>query len=476
MTSPERTLPCNLPCNLEAEQALLGAALIDNRAMIEPAMYLRPEHFFEPLHGRIWEIAVAMRAKGDVVSPITVNAYLPDTDIDRHTSFHDYLKQLARGATTIMNAPEYARFIIDAAKRRAVISAADQAARSAYDMPEDRGADDVLSEAEGLILDVRRAFDSAGKSFRTDIGDASDVALAELDAVMSGEARQGGATTGLKDLDDRTGGFRPGELWLVAGRPGMGKTVTAVVLSLRTARAGNGALMLELEVPRQQIVARYLACQAFSHRTRIGFGDVLNGRIDDAQRMRLAEAGAELRKVPLALDTRPRITIAEIAGAVRLEKDRMSRKGVVLRVVVVDYLKMVTAGDRYRGNRVYEIGEITGAMKSLAKELEVTIVLLVQLNRGPENREDKRPTLADLRDSGDLEQDADVVALLYREAYYLEKETRGENPDPDKLNRLPLVRNHLEIIIDKNRSGQTGTVRVFCDVGSSFIDDLGGAP
>lgn len=465
---PERALPCNL----EAEQALLGAVLIDNRAMIEPAMYLRPEHFFEPLHGRIWEISLAMRAKGEVVSPITVNGYLPDTDIDRDTSFHDYLKQLARGATTIMNAPEYARFIIDAAKRRAVISAADQAARAAYDMPADRGADDVLSDAETLVLDVRRAFDSAGKSFRADIGDASDAALAELDALMSGEAKQGGATTGLKDLDDRTGGFRPGELWLVAGRPGMGKTVTAVALSLRTARAGNGAIMIELEVPRQQIVSRYLACQAFSLRTRISFGDVLNGRISSEQRMRLAEAGAELRKIPLTIDTRPRITIAEIGGVIRMEKDRMARKATPLRVVFIDYLKMVTAGDRYRGNRVYEIGEITGGLKALAKELDVTIVLLVQLNRGPENREDKRPTLADLRDSGDLEQDADVVALLYREAYYLDKETRGENPDAEKLNRLPIVRNHLEIIVDKNRAGSTGTVRVFCDVGSSFVDNL----
>ena len=276
--------------------------------------------------------------------------------------------------------------------------------------------------------------------------DPSAAATAVLDrarAILAGEKSNAGVPTGLPDLDMRTGGLRPGELWVLGGRPGQGKTILGTGFARKVAEhgarliangeVGVGALLFSLELPEEQVVARLLADIAYRPRNPITFGQIMRGELQEQDLDRLEDARAHLERLPLAIDVAPGLSVAEIASRVRAEKNRMPKRNIRLAVVVIDYLKFVRATDRYRGMRVYEIGEITGALKQLAKAENICVVLLVQANRAVEakDRRDKRPGMADLRDSGDIEADADVVAFIYRESVYL-KQTPGVRPRRDR--------------------------------------------
>ena len=319
---------------------------------------------------------------------------------------------------------------------------------------------------------------------RLEPADAANAVLTHAKAILSGEVRYGGIPTGLPDLDMRTGGFQPGELWINAGRPGQGKTILATVFARRVAEHGArllesgeqgvGALLFSLELHKDQLAARILADLAYSSDRPITYGQIMRGELHPEDLDRLEEAKERLARLPLAVDVAPALSVSEIAARVRTEKERMRKRNCRLGVVFIDYLKFIRATDRYRGLRVYEVGEITGALKQLAKLEEVCIVLLVQANRAVEakDRKDRRPGMADLRDSGDIEADADVVAFIYRESVYIKQSPEFIRGNPEALIAFNNAQFKGELIVAKSRSGPVGTTNLWIDAGSSTFGDV----
>lgn len=461
------------PHSIEVEQALLGAVLIENHVMADVGHIIAPEHFHEPLHGQLWREMASMIARDVVCTPISAKAFIGDRQIDEDMSLGAYLVQLAVSATTTVNAPSYARIIRDLYARRQIIEAAEHAADRARNEGIESTADSIVDDVEAAMLDCR-APDGVGHLAGMYGDEAAAWLIERIEGKRNGTIASEAISTGFPRIDAVTkGGYRRGELWLIAGRPGMGKTVALTSMSRRAA-LNTGTLVYQLEVPRDQQTARYLADLAWDRQNAMAFGDIMEGtRLHDDDMYRLRWAEKQLKGLPLRLECEPGITLAKIVHGIRAEKRRMARRGVKLGVVFIDYLKYIRVSDRYRGNRNLEIGEITGGLKTAAKQEDVCIILLAQLNRGVEQqgREDRRPTLADLRDSGELEQDADRVLFLYRDAYYLEKKVERTG-DRDLAERLAERRNVLEVIFGKNRAGPLTPVELFCDVASSRLDTL----
>ncbi|ACL61075.1 replicative DNA helicase [Methylobacterium nodulans] len=461
------------PHSLEVEQALLGAVLIHNDVMAEVTPLVAPDHFYEALHGQIWREMAAMIAQGLACTPISAKAFIGDRDIGEGMRLGDYLRQLAVTATTTVNAKSYATIIRDLHARRLIIEAAEQAADRARNEGVETSADAIVDGVEAAMLDCRAADGVSHLAGMYGV-DAADWLIERIEAKRNGTLANETIPTGFTHIDALTkGGYRRGELWLIAGRPGMGKTVALTSFSRRAAQSA-GTLVYQLEVPRDQQVARYLADVAWQNQGALAFGDIMEGtRLTDEDMWRLRWARDQLHGLPLRLECEPGITLAKIVHGIRAEKRRLARKGISLGVVFIDYLKYIKVPDRYKGNRNLEIGEISGGLKTAAKQEDVCIVLLTQLNRQVESqgREDRRPSLGDLRDSGELEQDADRVLFLYRDAYYLEEKVKRTG-DPDLAERLARRRNVLEVIFGKNRAGPLTSAELFCDVASSRLDTL----
>jgi replicative DNA helicase len=246
----------------------------------------------------------------------------------------------------------------------------------------------------------------------------------------------------------------------------MGKTIVGANLARATAQAGNGCALFSLEMPVEEIGARILSDHAFHPNIAVTSKQIYEAELDERQMARVNAAADDLAKIPLLIDASPTLTVGEICARTRAAADRFRKQGITLKVVVIDYLKFVRASDRYRGQRVYEVGEITSGLKAMAKDLGVCVILLAQLNRAVESRADKRPELSDLRESGDIEADADIVLLLFREAYYLK-----DKSDAESMARMALIEDKLEIIVAKSRMGATGPVLAYCHPGASVIRD-----
>lgn len=455
-----------LPVNVEAEQAFLGALLLNNEIFSYSAGFLSAEHFSEELHRRIYQVAAEMIGSGRLATPVTVKTFLGEHDIGAGVTVPQYLARLVAEAAPAISATYYAQTVRDLFIRREIISAAQEAQEQAFDAPVDLRpaamAASVMDRLSVLIEDP-----SASK--RVLAGASAHRVLERAQAVREGKCVDTAVSTGFSDLDTITGGYRPGELWIVAARPGMGKTIYAVTSATKTARKTTGALIFSLEVPEDQFTCRLLADVAYLSRRLLSFQSILRGQLDDEEMWRLDDAQRALAQQPLVVDYSSRLTLTEIKARVHSEKKRMTAQGKSLSVVLIDYLKFIQASDRYRGNRVYEVGEISAGLKQLAKDEGVCVVLLAQLNRALESREDKRPGLSDLRESGDLEADADVVAFLHRESYFLEKSPAFRADNAEALAEFERIKNDAELIIGKNRSGPTKTVHFFCDVAASHM-------
>jgi replicative DNA helicase len=449
---------------------------MDNGLLDAAASFLKPDHFIEGIHRRIFSIAASMIGQGRVASPITLKTFLGEHDLGGVT-IPQYLARLVAEAPPLACGRDYARAVHDVASRRAIIEAGRAAIEQAFDAPVDLQPSEIASEAIAALQAVAEAAPSART--RIDPGAAAEAVLARAKAILAGEARNESVTTGLPDLDLRTGGFRPGELWVLGGRPGQGKTILGTGFSRKIAdhgarlvanrEQGIGAVLFSLELPEAQVTARLLADIAYGPRNAITFDQIMRGEVEERDVSWIEDAASHLAKLPLAIDVSPSLSVAEIASRLRAEKDRMRKRGVRLAVVVIDYLKFVKATDRYRGMRVYEIGEITGALKQLAKAEAVCIILHVQANRGVESkdRRDRRPTMADLRDSGDIEADADVVAFIYRESVYIKQSAEFVRGETEALIAFNEAQFRGEIIVAKTRSGPTGTVNIWIDAGAS---------
>lgn len=454
------------PQNIELEQALLGAILIDNRVL--NAISATGDDFSDPLHAEIFELIEADIAAGKVASPVSLKAAFADrADLADGLTVPQYLGRLVANATTTMNAKSYAEGLRDLANRRALVVAAaelDHAARQSAVRVEQ--AANIAVQALDTVLAMARP----GKRSRSDFNSAvSDF----LDGLMNDDG-QGRITSGSAELDKVTGGWRRQQFNIVAGRPSMGKTALATSLMLRTARQGVGVLYFSLEMPATALAARCLTDLAYGSDTRIAYSEAMAGKLGDRETAVLGSVAGTYAKLPLVIDDQRGLTMAEIAARTRAEAQRMERDGFSLGLVVVDHLGLIKPSGRYSGNKVLETGEVSDALASLAKDQNVAVVALHQLNRGTEGRENKRPTLADLRNSGDLEQDADVVCFAYREAYYLERNKfdAGSQQELQRQTELDACRNTMEVLIAKNRNGATSTVNLYCDMASNAIRDL----
>jgi replicative DNA helicase len=449
------------PHNIEAEQALLGAILVNNEAIDRVSSFLKQDHFFEPLHGRIYETASKLVMGGKRATPITLKTYFQNDEPYGELPIPQYLGRLAANATTIINAEDYGRTIYDLAIRRQLIDIGETMVNTAFDSPIDAPPATQIEDAEQLLYELAETgkYGSGFEAFSSALTDAITMAANayQRDGGLSGLA------TGFTDLDARMGGLQPSDLIIVAGRPSMGKTALATNIAYHVARnyrpdtdsenALDGAVVgfFSLEMSAEQLATRIISEQAHIPSERIR-----RGRIESDEFDRIVEVSQELQSLPLYIDQTGGITVAQLAARARRLKRQRN-----IGLIVIDYLQLLSGSSkRAAEGRVQEVSEITTGLKALAKELHVPILALSQLSRQVENREDKRPQLADLRESGSIEQDADVVLFVFREEYYVERRQPRENTEEHVKwqTEMEMVTGKADLIIGKQRHGPTGTV------------------
>jgi replicative DNA helicase len=439
------------PHNIEAEQGLLGAILISQRNSAFHAVsgVVSAEHFFDPLHGAIFDAIEATIRGGRTATAITLKsqfeAYPPVTP---HLTVPQYLGRLAANATTVANAKDYAQAVYDDFTRRRILEIAEAMRVSAYSAPVDFPPIKQIDEAEAQLDALR--LKERNEREAVIIADAMDRAIDAANAARMSDQGIAGLSTGLKALDAKLGGLAASDLIILGGRPGMGKTALVTTIAANVARSGQSVGFFSLEMSAEQLAQRILAGA-----TGISSDAQRRGMFTEDDMRRLVSTRNTFRddNVQFHIDDTGGLTMPQLAT-----KARRMMRAKRLGLIVVDYLQLM-AGTGYReSNRVRELTEITTGLKTLAKELDVPVIALSQLNRNVEQREDKRPMLADLRESGSIEQDADVVMFTYREIYYLE----GKTVNPDKLAQwhadVARCTDIAEVIIAKHRHGKPGTV------------------
>ena len=452
-----------LPHNVEAEQQLLGAILVNNEVFDRVSSIVTEAHFFEPVHARIFEVAAARIQKNALASPVTIKPFLEDDPGYRALGGAAYLANLAGAAAGAFAARDYARLIHDLAVRRELIGLGRDVSAKAATVDVDSSPEEQIVEAEQALYQLAEAGRKEGgfQSFLSAVTDAVKIAA----AAYKRDGRLSGAATGLVDLDAKLGGLHRSDLLILAGRPSMGKTSLATNIAFNIARAyrkgpleggGEGAVdggvigFFSLEMSAEQLAARILSEAAEIPSEQIRRGDMTEGEF-----RRFVEAAKTLEACPLFIDDTPALAIAQLAARAR----RLKRTHG-LDVLIVDYLQLLRGNGRSE-NRVNEISEITQGLKAIAKELDIPVLALSQLSRQVENREDKRPQLSDLRESGSIEQDADVVMFVFREEYYKAREEPGEHEVEKKalwMAEMDKLHGRAEVIIGKQRHGPIGTI------------------
>jgi replicative DNA helicase len=453
------------PHNIEAEQALLGALLVNNDVYDRVASIVRSDHFHEPVHARIFEAAANRIQKNALASPVTLKAFFEDDPGLKELGGPAYLARLAGAAISLFAARDYAQLVYDLAIRRDLIMIG-------QDIADKAGRMDLDSEPKDQIVEAEQALYQLGEQGKVDKGFQSFLRAA-TDAVMVANAayrRDGGLaglSTGLADLDAKLGGLHPSDLLILAGRPSMGKTSLATNIAFNIAKAyrrgqrpdgSEGAIeggvvgFFSLEMSAEQLAARVL-----SEASRVPSDRIRRGDLTEDEMRRFIEAAKALEACPLFIDDTPALPISTLAARAR----RLKRQHG-LDALFVDYLQLAKASGRSEG-RVQEVSEITQGLKAIAKELNVPVVALSQLSRQVESREDKRPQLSDLRESGSIEQDADVVMFVFREEYYKEREKPGDHDIEGMMkwkDAMSAVHGKAEVVIGKQRHGPIGSVEL----------------
>jgi replicative DNA helicase len=457
------SLTRSVPANVEAEQMLIGAVLVNNETMNRVAEFLRPEHFYEPIHQKIYRAINSLLDKGISASPTSMQSMLGNDEQFVNIGGAEYLGRLVTISMTVVNIYDYGRIIYDLAMRRELISIGENIVNTAYDSAIDHDSSTQIEEAEHKLFGLA----SEGLSDRgfMKIKDSISLSLDMINKAMKSDDHITGISTGLIDVDKKLAGFHNSDLLILAGRPSMGKTALAINLAINACRAlkekfkvDDGAMpsvgFFSLEMSSEQLTTRLLSMQ-----TSIDSASLRSGRVGEEHYNILRNEAIELSNLPFFIDDTPALTISGIRTRAR----RMKRKHN-LAILFVDYLQLIR-GSSKSDNRVLEISEITQGLKALAKELNIPIIALSQLSRAVEQREDKRPMLSDLRESGAIEQDADIVMFIYREEYYLaRKEPEVGTPQHTEwFEKLNKVHNLAEVIVAKHRNGPIGIVQLFYD-------------
>ena len=473
------------PSNVQAEQALLGALLANNKAYERVSEFLVPEHFADPIHGRIYQAISRRIEAGQLADAVTLKAEFEHGGVLDEVGGVAYLAQLLGAMIGIINAGEYGRAVYDAWLRRQLIDVGETVVNNAFGAEPELDGTKQIEAAEQALFDLATS-DGANGGF-VSFERALTEAIEGAERAFHRAGHVSGLTTGLRDVDSRTGGMHPSDLLILAGRPGMGKTALATKIAygaalalLAEARAAGPEVapraqvaVFSLEMSAEQLATRLLSEEARISGDRIRRGDIGQKEFDSFVRV-----SRDIAALPIQIDDTPAVTLS----ALRTRCRRLKRtKGLAL--VVVDYLQLMrpSAGTRPE-NRVLEISQITQGLKAIAKELAVPVLALSQLSRAVESREDKRPQLSDLRESGTIEQDADAVMFIYRDEYYLAqkmpKEMAFDNGDKfqtaiDKWQQdMDRAHNKAELILAKQRHGPTGRIDLFFEAEFTRFADL----
>ena len=460
-----------LPQNLEAEQALIGAVLANNKSFEKISEFLKPHHFADSIHVKISEVISKLISSGRVADVITLKNFVEQEGSLNEIGGHKYLVKLADSASPLTNAEYYAQFIYDKYLRRELIATGFDIVNDATKEDFEVDANEQIELAERKLFDLANQGDSRGGF--VDFATALTSSLENIDTAYKKDGKLSGLPTALDALDAKIGGLNNSDLIIIAGRPAMGKTAIATNIAYNVAEymchakdldeKCKGVAFFSLEMSSDQLATRVLSTvtQTNGHKMR-------TGEIDNAEFNRIAAAVRELEKIPLYIDDTPGLNI----NTIRTRARRLKRnKG--LGAIIIDYIQLIvgTGTKRTEGNRVQELSEISRGLKILAKELNLPVIALSQLNRGVEQRENKRPVMSDLRESGSIEQDADIVMFVYRENYYHQnekpQEKSGESPDKfqtkmqewEETDRK--TKNVCEVVIGKQRHGSTGSVQLF---------------
>lgn len=474
------------PANPAAEQALLGALLANNKAYERVSDFLAAEHFSDPVHGRIYQSIQRRVEAGQLADVITLRAEFEHSGLLDEVGGPAYLAQLLSAMVGVINAGEYGRVVYDTYLRRQLIDLGEVVVNRAFGAEPELDAKDQLEAAEQSLFDLAKE-GGAGEGGFVTFERALTAAVEHAERAFSTPGGVSGLPSGLRDLDKKTGGLHPSDLVIVAGRPGMGKTALATKIAFGAAKAvlrearekdpnavpRGGVAIFSLEMSADQLATRLL-----SEESRISGDRIRRGEISQRDFDRFVEVSRELASLPLFIDDTPAITIS----ALRTRCRRLQRtKG--LNLVVVDYLQLMrpAAGTRPE-SRVLEISMITQGLKAIAKELSIPVIALSQLSRAVEQREDKRPQLSDLRESGSIEQDADMVMFVYRDEYYIgaqqpkiaafENDEKFQDAHTRWQQKMEEVHNKADLIIAKQRHGPTGTIPLFFEAEFTRFGDL----
>jgi len=441
---------------------------MNNRALESVSEFLMPEHFSHPAHQEIYKLALRQFAAGIPFDIITAKNYLEQQGVLETVGGVEYLSKLASAGATVVNVEHYGRIVFDNARRRDLINLGQNIIENAYTEDMDKPVDAQIESVEQKLFNLA----SVGQSEQSmvSLADALKGALQEAEIAYKADGRLSGLTTGLDDLDKSISGLHHSDLIIIAGRPGMGKTTLAMNIAFNAANAifnerankqyKGAVVFFSLEMSNQQLAARVLSSQS-----KIPASHMREGNLTDEDFMKMSEYSNALSKLPLVIDDTADMSVPMIKTRSR----RIARKYGGISLIVIDYLQLMKLpGGKNSDNRVQELSTITRGLKILAKELDVPVIALSQLSRSVEQRDDKRPVLADLRDSGSIEQDADIVMFTYREEYYLDgrspdKKLSGmasENATQHWQNRLNQSRNKADVIIAKNRHGKPETVHL----------------
>ena len=445
------------PSNLEAEQALIGSILVNNDVIDEVSSFIKPIIFYDPAHVKIYEVIENLNNKGMIANPITLKNYFEKDNMLNEVGGTEYLVKLTRFSGSTKQAIDYAKIIHEMYLRRELVLISEKLSYDTLNAnTQEQDAEKIIEGTEKSLYNLaeRGSFSQSFIEFRKAIDKTIEMAT----LAMKSDRGIVGVPTGLTDLDEKLGGLHKSDLIILAGRPSMGKTALATNIAYNAAQnilsrqEKSSVAFFSLEMSSEQLSTRILSEQA-----RIKSDDIRRGKVTEEEINRYIETSRNIYNLPLYIDETPAITIATLSNRAR----RIKRLNG-LSLIVVDYIQLMRSSSNKNEGRVQEISEITQGLKAIAKELSVPVLALSQLSRAVEQRDDKQPQLADLRESGSIEQDADVVMFVYREAYYLERKQPklGSIEHAEWQSKMNDVNGLADIILGKQRHGPTGTVKV----------------
>ena len=446
----------DIPSNIEAEQNLLGSILVNNDIIDEIANTIKPEKFYDPIHVKIYEVIENLNRKGMIANPITLKNYFEKNQGLDEVGGVEYLVKLTRFSSSVKQAIDYAKIVQENFVRRELVKISQYIKDDTLNIEDDKSSDLIIEDAEKLLFDLaeRGSFSQSFMKFNL----ALDQSIHMAEQAMKNDQGIVGVPTGLTDLDEKLGGLHKSDLVIIAGRPSMGKTALATNIAYHAAKdiqlksVKSSVAFFSLEMSSEQLSTRIL-----SEQSRIKSNDIRRGKATEEELGRYIETSRDIYDLPLYIDETPAITISSLSNRAR----RIKRK-FGLSLIVVDYIQLMRTNSKRNDGRVQEISEITQGLKALAKELGVPVLALSQLSRAVEQRDDKKPQLADLRESGSIEQDADVVLFVFREEYYEEKKQPklGSIEHAEWQSKMNDIAGMAEILIGKQRHGPTGNIQV----------------